>query len=164
VVTFTEKIRKPQPGHGPPLPRFTLGTRNFDYTGNTLIASPNLSMTGSIEYAIPLPGMVAGRGLGVLTPRFSFNWKDDMLYAACGGRGNRCNFEEGFFGQDAFWIFNAALTWTSENEMLSLTGFVHNFLDERYKTQAWDLSRGFGVLLDVWAEPRMYGVTATIAF
>jgi outer membrane receptor protein involved in Fe transport len=102
-----------------------------------------------------------------------------MLYDACGGRGNRCNFTAekaenpeaaaalgngGFFGQDDFWIFNAALTWTSENEMFTLTGWVHNFLDEHYKTQSFDLSRGLGIILDAYAEPRTYGITATLAF
>jgi iron complex outermembrane receptor protein len=165
VVTFSETFRFPrQRGQPPPDPPVIVLQRHFDYTGNTLIASPNFSMTGSIEYDILLPWFIGGQPLGSLTPRFSFSWKDEMLYDACGGRGNRCNFEEGFFGQDAFWIFNAALTWTSENERLSLTGFVHNFLDERYKTQSWDNSRGLGLILDVWAEPRTYGVTATLAF
>jgi len=111
-----------------------------------------------------LPGEVAGRGLGTLTPRFSFSWKDEMLYDACGGRGNRCNFDPGFFGQGSFWVFNAALTWTSENEMFTLTGWVHNFMDEHYKTQSFDLSRGLGIILDAYAEPRTYGITATISF
>ena len=165
VVRFTETFRFPkQRGEPPPDPPSIIIQRSFDYSGNTLIASPNLSMTASVEYAIPLPGMVAGRGMGTLTPRFSFSWKDEMLYDACGGRGNRCNFEEGFFGQDAFWVFNAALTWTSENEMFTLTGWVHNFLDEHYKSQSWDVSRGLGQILDVYADPRTYGMTATVAF
>jgi iron complex outermembrane receptor protein len=165
VISFNDIIRFPrQRGQPPPDPRFIIIPRKFDYSGNTLIASPNFSATGSIEYDISVPGEIAGRGLGTLTPRFSFSWKDEMLYDPCGGRGNRCNFEQGFFGQDDFWIFNAALTWTSENEMLSLTGFVHNFLDEHYKTQSFDLSRGLGIILDAYAEPRMYGITATLSF
>jgi outer membrane receptor protein involved in Fe transport len=162
-----------------PIPRY------FDYSGNTLIASPNFSATGSIEYDIPLPGQIAGRGLGTLTPRFSFSWKDTMVYDACGGTGNRCNFttiiepwhgsaedpltkeavgKKGFFGQEPFWILNAALTWTSENEFFTLTGWVHNLGDEHYKTQSFDLSKGVGVILDAYAEPRTYGITATLAF
>jgi len=166
VVGLSQKIQRPRPCPRcpPPDPKFVWIFRKFDYTGNTLIASPNFSMTGSIEYDIPLPGQVAGRGLGTLTPRFSFSWKDEMLYDACGGRGNRCNFEQGFFGQDAFWLFNAALTWTSENEVLTLTGWVRNFMDERYKSQSWDQSRGLGIILDVWADPRTYGITGTLAF
>ena len=159
-ITFTKPCRScPRPD-----PPFIIIPRKFDYSGNTLIASPNFSATGSIEYDIPLPGQIDGWGLGTLTPRFSFSWKDEMLYDACGGRGNRCNFEQGFFGQDNFWIFNAALTWTSENEMFSLTGWVHNFMDEHYKTHSFDRSRGIGVILDAYADPRMYGITATLAF
>jgi len=97
-------------------------------------------------------------------PRFSFSWKDDMLYDPCGGRGIRCNFAPGFFGQDDYWIFNGALTWTSEDEMFTVTGWVHNFMDEHYKTQSLDRSRGIGVILDAYADPRTYGITATLAF
>jgi iron complex outermembrane receptor protein len=165
VVSFTDIIRfQRERGKPPPDPPTIAIPRRFDYSGNTLIASPNLSATGSIEYDIFVPGEIAGRGLGTLTPRFSFSWKDEMLYDACGGRGNRCNFAPGFFGQDNFWVLNAALTWTSENEMFELTGFVHNFLDEHYKTQSFDLSRGLGIILDAYAEPRMYGITATLSF
>ncbi len=48
--------------------------------------------------------------------------------------------------------------------MLTLTGWVHNFMDEHYKTQSFDLSRGLGIRLDAYADPRTYGVTATFAF
>jgi len=165
VVSFTDIYRFPrQRGQPPPDPRFILIPRRFDYSGNTLIASPEFSATGSIEYDIPVPGEIAGRGLGTLTPRFSFSWKDEMLYDACGGRGNRCNFSPGFFGQGSYWVFNGALTWTSEDEMLELTGWVRNFMDEHYKTQSFDLSRGLGIILDAYAEPRTYGITATFSF
>jgi len=165
VVSFTDIIRFPrQRGQPPPDPPTIAIPRKFDYSGNTLIASPKFSATGSIEYDILLPGQIAGRGLGTLTPRFSFSWTDELLYDACGGRGNRCNFDPGFFGQGNFWVFNAALTWTSENEMLTLTGWVHNFMDEHYKTQSFDLSRGFGIILDAYAEPRTYGITASFSF
>ncbi len=48
--------------------------------------------------------------------------------------------------------------------MFTLTGWVHNFLDEHYKTQSFDLSRGLGIILDAYAEPRTYGITVTLAF
>jgi len=165
VVSFTDIYRFPRcRGCPTPDPRFIIIPRKFDYSGNTLVASPEFSATASIEYEIPLPGEIAGRGLGTLTPRFSFSWKDTMLYDACGGRGNRCNFEPGFFGQAPFWVFNASLMWSSENEMFTLTGWVHNFMDEHYKTQSFDYSRGNGIILDAYADPRTYGITATFSF
>ena len=71
---------------------------------------------------------------------------------------------KGFFGQEAFWIFNAALTWTSENEMLSLTAWVRNLADEHYKLQSFDYSLGVGIIADAYADPRTYGISATLSF
>ncbi|MBW2691989.1 MAG: TonB-dependent receptor plug domain-containing protein [Deltaproteobacteria bacterium] len=166
VVSFSDKFRIPKACRTcpPPDPLFIIVDRKFDYSGNNLIASPRFSFTGSIEYDIPLPGQIAGRGLGTLSPRFSLSWKDSMFYDACGGTGARCNFPDATFGQKPFWVFNAALTWTSENDLLTVSGWVRNFLDEHYKTQSFDLSRGLGVILDAYAEPRTYGITATFLF
>jgi iron complex outermembrane receptor protein len=164
VVTFPETIRPPRPCRTCPPPPPVIVRREFDYTGNPLIGSPRFSMTGSVSYRWDLPGALFGRGPGSLTPRFSFSWKDDIFFDACSGRGERCNFPEGFFGQKAFSVFNAALTWTSENERFEVTGWVHNFLDEHYKTQNFDLTRGLGIILDAYADPRTFGVTATISF
>jgi outer membrane receptor protein involved in Fe transport len=122
-------------------------------------------MTGSIGYEVPLPGTLFNQGLGSLTPYFSFVWKDDMYYDACEGTGVRCNFpDKGTFGQTAFWVVNAALTWRSEDERFELTGWVHNFLDEHYKTQNFDLTDGLGIILDAYADPRTYGMTFTMSF
>ena len=136
----------------------------FDYSGNTLIASPEFSFTGSIDYEIPLPGQIGGQGLGTLIPRYSFSWKDDVFFDAGEGRSSQLNFPKATFGQEAFWVHNAALSWRSENELLEITGWVHNFMDEFYKTSTDDLSVGFNFLLDAWADPRTYGVTATVSF
>jgi iron complex outermembrane receptor protein len=164
IVSFWEIRRFPKPCRQCPPPPPLPVLKKFDYSGNTLIASPRFSMTGSIEYAIPLPEQIADGRLGTLSPRFSFSWKDALLYDPCGGRGTRCNFEKEFFGQKPIWVFNAALTWRSENEMISVSGWVRNFLDNHYKTQSFDLSRGVGLILDAYADPRTYGVTATISF
>jgi len=136
----------------------------FDYSGNELVASPEFSFTGSIEYEIPLPGEINGRGLGSITPRYSFSWKDDVYFDPALGQGPYINFPPATFGQEAFWVHNAALSWRSENEMLEVTGWVHNFTDEYYKTNSDDLSIGLSYLLHSWADPRTYGITVTLSF
>jgi len=136
----------------------------FDYSGNPLIASPRFSVTGSIDYKMLIPWRTFERGLGSLTPRFSFSWKDDVFFDAGSGRGALLNFPEATFGQKDFWIFNAAFSWLSESERIEVTGWVHNFLDEHYKTQNFDLSRGNRLILEAYADPRTYGVTATLSF
>ena len=136
----------------------------FDYSGNDLIGSPRFSFTGSVDYEIPLPGQIAGRGLGSLTPRYSYSWKDDIFFDAGSGRGAYLNFPVATFGQEAFWIHNASLSWRSENERIEITGWVHNFLDEHYKTSSDDLSQGLNYILNAWADPRTYGITVDISY
>jgi iron complex outermembrane receptor protein len=136
----------------------------FDYSGNTLLGSPNYSFTGSIDYEIRLPGQFAGYGLGSLTPRYSFSWKDDIFFDAAEGQGSYINFPEAFFGQEAFWIHNASLSWRSENDRFEITGWVHNFLDEHYKTSSDDFSLGLSYTRDAWADPRTYGFTVTVSY
>jgi iron complex outermembrane receptor protein len=138
--------------------------KEFDYSGNTLLASPRFSFTGSIDYEIPLPGEIFGRGLGKIVPRYSFSWKDDVYFDAAQGKGAYDNFPVATFGQEAFWVHNAALSWRSENELLEITGWVHNFMNEYYKTSSDDYSVGFNFLLHSWADPRMYGITVTLSY
>jgi iron complex outermembrane receptor protein len=136
----------------------------FDYSGNDLIGSPQYSFTGSIQYEIPLPGQIEGHGLGTLTPRYSFSWKDDIYFDSAEGQGSYINFPKSFFGQESFWIHNASLTWRSENSRFEVTGWVHNFLDEYYKTWSGDSSIGLSYTQNAWADPRTYGVSVTVSY
>jgi iron complex outermembrane receptor protein len=165
-VTYVDRQKKPKECRTcpPPDPPFIDIFRSYDYTGNPLIASPRYAMTGSVEYELPLPGRLFGRSLGTLTPRFSFSWKDQIFFDTCSGRGTKCNFTDGFFGQEPYWLFNTTLTWRSADERFELMGWVHNFTNQYYKTQNFDLSEGIGVILDAYAEPRTFGITATISF
>ncbi len=136
----------------------------FDYSGNDLIGAPQFAFVGYIEYEIPLPWQIAGYGLGSLTPSYSVSWRDDIYFDAGSGRGSYLNFPKSTFGQPAFWIHNASLTWTSENEMIEIVGWVHNFLDEHYKTSSDDLSIGLSFIRNAWADPRTYGITVTLSY
>ena len=58
---------------------------------------------------------------------------------------------------------NAALTY-APGDRFEVTGFVRNFLDEEYKIQSFDLTSSNGLLLDVYGEPRMFGVIMTFRY
>jgi iron complex outermembrane receptor protein len=163
VTDLPFKFAQERPNGRGNFPAITI-YKTFDYSGNTLIASPEFSFTSSIDYEIPLPGQIVGRGLGSLTPRYSVSWKDDVYFDPGKGTGAYLNFPEATFGQEAFWVHNAALSWRSENDLIEITGWVHNFMDEYYKTNSDDLSVGLNFLLHSWADPRTYGVTVTISF
>jgi iron complex outermembrane receptor protein len=160
-LLFKQEIETPR--NAAPRPAFFV-QKDLDYSGNPLIASPRFSMTGSVDYRIPLPWQLSGRGLGYVTPRLSFSWKDDVFFDAGRGTGALLNFPEATFGQKSFWVFNAALSWLSDDERIEVTGWVHNFMDEHYKTQSFDLHRGYGLLLDAFSDPRTYGATLSVSF
>jgi iron complex outermembrane receptor protein len=164
IVSLPFFIRQERAGGGIQAGQFTTVRFDFDYSGNPLIASPRFAMAGSVAYEIPLPWQLGDFGLGTLTPRFSFAWKSDLYFDASSGRGAQVNFPVATFGQPAYWVLNGSLRWRSEDERFELLGWVHNFLDEHYRTESFDLSREFRLLLDAYAEPRTYGITATIAF
>jgi iron complex outermembrane receptor protein len=155
---------QPQKPGGRPIGEITIVRFPFDYSGNDLIGSPQFSFTGSIDYEIRLPGQIGGRGLGSLTPRYSFSWKDDIFFDAGSGQGAYLNFPVAFFGQESFWIHNASLSWRSENDLIEVTGWVHNFLDEHYKTSSSDLSQGLQYVLNAWADPRTYGISLSLSY
>src|SRR5262249_25162731 len=134
-----------------------------DYSGNPLIASPRFSMTGSAQYEVPL-GEFQGWPLGSLTPRFSFSWRSNAYFDASSGRGALVNFHDGTFAQKPYWVLNSALTWRSQDKRFEVIGWVHNLTNTYYKTQSFDLSRGDQLILDAYADPRTYGLTATIHF
>jgi iron complex outermembrane receptor protein len=163
IVNLPFRFQLIKPG-GKPIPGTITAWFPFDYSGNDLIGSPRFSFTGSIDYEIPLPGQIAGRGLGSLTPRYSFSWKDDVYFDAGSGTGSYLNFPESTFGQEAFWIHNASLSWASEDDLIEITGWVHNFLDQHYKTSSDDLSIGLSFIRNAWADPRTYGITVTLAY
>jgi iron complex outermembrane receptor protein len=134
------------------------------YTGNRMVAAPQWSMTGSVQYTLPV-----GR-LGELIPRFSFSYKDDVYFDVAEGRGIRDTPEKpalptGTIGQEAYWLLNAALTWMPPSEALTIGFWVRNILEEEYRVQSFDLTDDtFRAIVDAYAPPRTFGVTVTLRY
>ncbi|MAI80524.1 MAG: hypothetical protein CL917_16385 [Deltaproteobacteria bacterium] len=139
-------------------------TRDIEYSGNPLIASPRFSVASSIDYLIPLPSL-RGKQLGYLSPRFSLTWRDTIYFDACSGRGTMCNFPKGTFAEDPLLLLNGSLGWWSDDERYQLTVWVRNLTDEQYVSQTFDQTGPeFKQVLEVYGEPRTYGVTLGIYF
>lgn len=62
--------------------------------------------------------------------------------------------------QPAYNVSNASLTWTSENDRLSLQVFGRNVFDKAYR--AYTLNLGILGTTSVYAKPATYGVSATL--
>lgn len=128
-----------------------------DYSGNRLVASPEWSFTGSVEYTI-------SSRVGDLTPRLSFSYRDDVFFDANEGCGVEDNVPECLIGQPDFWIFNATLKYSTPGRRIEVLGFVRNFLDKDYKVQSFDLTSRRRTVLDVYGDPRTFGVAITFRF
>jgi iron complex outermembrane receptor protein len=130
-----------------------------DYSGKQLLASPTWSGSASAQYTLELGWF------GSLRPRYSVSYKDDTFFDPNEGAGQRGNLVPGTMGQEAYWVHNAMLTYTSPDQRIEVTGWVRNFLGEEYRVQSFDLTeRSFHFVIDAYADPRTYGFTAVFRF
>lgn len=130
-----------------------------DYTGNTLLNSPEFTVSGSLMWPFGI-----GR-LGVLTPRYDFSWTDQIYFDPSEGAGTirvGNQLPEGTLGQNALLLHNVRLTYTPAQQGIELTGWCRNVTDERFKTYAFDVSRFRSVVINFPGEPRSCG--ADISF
>ena len=61
-------------------------------------------------------------------------------------------------------LLNARLAYRTPNDRIEVAAWVRNFLDERYKVDVFDVSRDFNTILEVWGDPRTFGLTITLGF
>jgi iron complex outermembrane receptor protein len=120
-----------------------------DLSGNTLINAPRYAFTGYLQWDLPLWGW------GSLAPRFDWAFKDRVFFSPQ-------NFDE--VSQDAFWLFNARLSYTTPNDMVEVAGWVRNLSDEVYHADAINLSAFQRSVLYIMGDPRTYGFSLMVRF
>ncbi len=64
--------------------------------------------------------------------------------------------------QDGYWLHDARIAYRTRGERIELAFWVRNLLDQPYKIDAFAIAREFNTILEVWGEPRMYGVTLSL--
>jgi iron complex outermembrane receptor protein len=111
------------------------------------VAAPEWSFAGIAEYAIPLFGW------GSLIPRWDVNYRskaylDPQMLDP--------------ISQDGYWLHNARIAYRTPDERIEVAFWVANVFDEEYKVDVFDVTRDYNTILEVWGEPRMYGVTLSL--
>ncbi len=127
-------------------PRGSGPLTTFDYDGNPLIAAPSYSVSTVVEYEIPLGA------IGSLIPQYDFSWRSKVYLDPQALDP---------ISQPAYWIHNARLTYRTPDGRIEVAGWVENFLNQFYLEDTFDLTRQFSTILEVWADPRTYGLTVT---
>ena len=130
-------------------PRGVGSTVEFDYSGNPLISAPEWSISGIVEYTLPL------LGYGSLVPQYDVSYRSKVYLDPQ---------KVDPISQDPYWVHNARLAYRTPDGRFELAGWVENFMDKRYKIDSFDLSLGQETILEVWNEPRMYGFTLSAYF
>jgi len=123
-------------------------TAEFDYSGNTLVAAPEWNFSVITEYETP-----SIFGWGTLVPQYDFNYRS---------KGYLDPSMTDPISQDGYWIHNARIAYRSPDERIEVAFWVSNLFDEEYKIDVFDLSRDYNTILEVWGEPRTYGVTLSL--
>jgi iron complex outermembrane receptor protein len=120
---------------------------SVNYAGNRLVAAPKWNFGVIIKYEVPLFGW------GSLTPQWNFNWRSKVY------------FDPQMLdpiSQDAYGLHNARLAYRTPGDRIELAFWISNIFDEEYKIDAFDLTREFNTIREVWGEPRTYGVTLSL--
>jgi iron complex outermembrane receptor protein len=118
----------------------------FDYSGHSLIAAPEYTVSGIIEYEIRLSHY------GALIPQFDASWKSRVFFDPQA---------ELLVGQGDYWIGSGRLAYRTPDSRIEIAGWVHNFMDKQYKVESFDQSRESRFVQEIWAEPRTYGFTVS---
>lgn len=132
-----------------------------DFTGNTLLNSPEFSVSGGLRWPFEL-----GR-FGTLTPRYDFSWTDEVFFDPTEGRGTSLSGDrlpEGTLGQAALLTHNVRLGYRPANSGIEFSGWCRNVTDERSKTYAFDASRFRSVVINFVADPRSCGADISFTF
>ena len=92
---------------------------------------------------------------GSLIPAFDFSYKS---------RSYLDPQKELLISQPSYWLLGARLAYRTPDGSIEIAAWVENFLDERYKIDAFDLSRQYLQVNEIWAQPRTFGVTVSYYF
>lgn len=121
------------------------------YEGRRIGNSPEFSGAGSIRYERPVPALSGS--LFVLT---DFNYRTRYPLRMIRETTRPLVYQE------AFWLANARLGYKSATDRVEVSVWVKNALDKEHLLEVFD--QGSLNTLDLYAEPRTYGVSMTYRF
>lgn len=119
-----------------------------DFSGNEIIMSPKVTLNGLVQQDYRL-----GNG-SRMTFQVDFNYQDDVFFDA---QNNP------LLSQEAYWLYNARVSWTSTGENWEVAAWGRNLGDKEYIVYAFDLSF-FGFNEEMLGTPRSFGAEVSYHF
>lgn len=121
-----------------------------DYSGNSFVRSPHVTLLVRGDYRIPLP--VAGTPSLVLA--------SDLRYVSRQVHFTT-NQDDPLLGTQPFTILNARVSFVTEDEKLVISGYANNVLDEMYRAHTLPAARDATGALVTWSDPLTVGASIT---
>jgi iron complex outermembrane receptor protein len=112
-----------------------------DYSGNQLPSSPHFSLSGLIDYKVPL-------SRGGLDFQFSAAYKSSQFFDTT---------NDPYITQGPYWIENVRVGYTLPNPKWEVAMFVRNLADAHYYLDKFDLTSPFGFIQGITGTPRFIG-------
>jgi len=112
-----------------------------DYSGNQLPNSPRFSMSGLVDYKVPLPK-------GGLDFQFTASYKSHQFFDTT---------NDPYITQGGYWIENARVGYTLPNPKWEVAAFVRNLANAHYFLDKFDLTSPFGFIQGITGTPRFVG-------
>lgn len=119
-----------------------------DLSGNTMPRTPELTLSGGLQYAFALGGT------GTMTVRGEVRHQSHVWFDQFNGTGVE---------QGAFTLLNGAVTWQSDDERWRVQVFGRNLTDKLYRQSVIRATSTTGTL-DFWGAPRTYGIEIGIRY
>jgi len=141
---------------------FQIYQQEVSYTGNQFPNAPKYKVSLAAQWPLDF-----GR-YGTITPYYHFFWTDDVFFDPSEGRGvaNTLGVLKPEFavGQPAYGLHNLRLAYRSPDGSFEIAGWVHNLMDKRYKSFAFDAEIFAAVVINFVGEPRTVGVDVSFSF
>jgi iron complex outermembrane receptor protein len=119
-----------------------------DYSGNQLPNSPRFSMSGMLDYKVPLPK-------GALDLQFSANYKSHQFFDTT---------NDPYITQGGYWIENVRAGYSWHDGKWEVAAWVRNLSNTEYYADKFDLSSPFGFIQGIVGTPRMFGAEINVKY
>jgi iron complex outermembrane receptor protein len=122
---------------------------NIDYSGNPTIAAPEFTLNGTAQYTFYLFDW------GTVSPRIDYSYQTEMFL-------DPQAFE--LIGMPAYWYVDLRIAYMTPDEDIEVAFWMNNVTDQQDLVDVFDVTREFEEILQVWGEPRMFGVTVSFSY
>ncbi len=129
-----------------------------DLEGNEPVSTPELNFNVAADYEIDMTEK--WRAIVHVDGTFI----DDQWFSAYNDQVVPGLGDYGDIGQEAYWLWNARLTFADETDRYAITAWVSNLTDEEYDVYAINLQSGFSLNYFMQGPPRLWGVDFTYRF